>query len=96
MSVVTVSEKGQITIPASLRKNIGIKFNSKVKISDESGRLIIEPLMSIKDLNGVLGKYAEGKSSDWQTIRETAMNNEFEDTDKKLTNDDTIGRVEKF
>ena len=78
MSIVTVSEKGQITIPANLRKESGIKLRSKVRITDDSGRLIIEPLMSIKDLKGVLSEYAKGKPTAWQTIRESAMNKELE------------------
>jgi AbrB family looped-hinge helix DNA binding protein len=38
-----ISSKGQITLPAGLRRSIGIDFGSRVKISKKSNQIIIEP-----------------------------------------------------
>jgi len=46
MSVVTVSTKGQLVIPASVRKLLGIKPGSRVRmtVSDTQDKVILEPL----------------------------------------------------
>lgn len=44
MSIVTVTPKGQVMIPASLRKRLGIKPGLKVLVEVEDETLIIRPL----------------------------------------------------
>ena len=46
MTITTVSTKGQIVIPAWIRKQLGIKPQSKlvVKLSEDSQRVLVEPL----------------------------------------------------
>ena len=46
MSVVTVSAKGQLVIPASVRRLLGIKPGSRVRmtVSDTQDKVILEPL----------------------------------------------------
>lgn len=46
MTITTVSTKGQIVIPASIRKSLGLKPKSKlvVKLSEDRKRLLVEPL----------------------------------------------------
>lgn len=44
MAVVTSTVKGQIVIPAHIRRKFNIKRGSRVNIYDEGNRIIVEPL----------------------------------------------------
>ncbi len=45
MIIVTVSEKGQVVIPASLRARLGISAGTRLEVTEENGnlRLLVEP-----------------------------------------------------
>jgi len=49
---VVVTRKGQVTIPVKLRRKFNIEENSKVKIVEENGKIVIEKQPSIFDLIG--------------------------------------------
>jgi AbrB family looped-hinge helix DNA binding protein len=46
VTITTVSTKGQIVIPAWIRKSLGLKPKSKlvVKLSEDRQRVLVEPL----------------------------------------------------
>jgi len=44
MSVVNVSHKGQVVIPAMLRKRFGIEPNSRVEVTEINNEIVILPL----------------------------------------------------
>ncbi len=44
MAVVTSTVKGQIVIPADIRKKFNIKSRSRVNVYDEGNKIIVEPL----------------------------------------------------
>ena len=44
MAVVTSTVKGQIVIPAYIRKKFKIKKGSRVNVYDEGNKIIVEPL----------------------------------------------------
>jgi len=50
--ITTVTQKGQVTIPISIRKNLGIKPGNKVVFSQENGEARIKLTMSIDSLMG--------------------------------------------
>jgi len=52
MTSINVTRKGQITIPAHLRKKHDITENTKVEIVEENGKLVINKLVTIYDLAG--------------------------------------------
>lgn len=52
MTAGNVTSKGQITIPAHLRKKHQITENSKIEIIEEDGKLVIKKLTTIFDLAG--------------------------------------------
>jgi len=54
-SVVTV--KGQIVIPAKIRRKFGIKKGTKIAFIEQNGKLIIQPLDKnyFESLSGILG-----------------------------------------
>jgi len=52
MTEVTVTSKGQVTIPADLRRKFSIEEGSKVEIVEEDGRIVVKRVTSIYDLAG--------------------------------------------
>jgi len=36
--------KGQVVIPAALRRKYGIKKGTRIQVSEDNGRLILEPI----------------------------------------------------
>lgn len=52
----TVTQKGQIVIPAKLRKKFGIRSGTKVAFIEEDERLLLQPLTAdyIRSLRGIL------------------------------------------
>jgi AbrB family looped-hinge helix DNA binding protein len=75
--VIRVSKKGQATIPKELRERFGIDTPGKVLIHEEDGKIVVEPLPSVEEMQGVhAGRYEKGEVL--EHLRE--MNDE----DKKL------------
>ena len=55
----TISSKGQIVIPANLRKRYGLKEGTTIVFQEEHGRLVLEPnnYAAIYELQGTLGDF---------------------------------------
>ena len=51
--VVRVSQKGQATIPKTLREKFGIDTPGEVFIYEEDDRIIVEPIPSLEELGGI-------------------------------------------
>ncbi|MFC3959098.1 AbrB/MazE/SpoVT family DNA-binding domain-containing protein [Halovivax cerinus] len=51
--VVRVSQKGQATIPKSLREKFGIDAPGEVFIYEEDDRIVVEPIPSLEELGGI-------------------------------------------
>ena len=59
--VVSVSSRGQATIPKEFREELGIDTPGRVKfIRTEEGDIVVRPIHSVTDLRGVL----EGKTDE--------------------------------
>jgi len=59
--VIRVSKKGQATIPKDLRERFGIETPGKVLIREEDGKIVVEPLPSVEEMQGVhAGRYERG------------------------------------
>ena len=69
MITAMTSEKGQITIPAAIRRKLGMKPKSRVEVEVADGQIVLRPVASIMDLAGVFHSYAECKTADWGTER---------------------------
>ncbi len=52
MTEVSVTPKGQVTIPVELRRKYRIQPGSKVEITEEEGKITIKKIASILDLAG--------------------------------------------
>jgi antitoxin PrlF len=60
--VIRVSRKGQATIPKELRERFGIDTPGKVLIHEEDGKIVVEPLPSVEEMQGVhAGRYETGE-----------------------------------
>jgi len=61
MAILTVSSKGQLVIPAPIRKILGIHAKTKVRLtlSEDNTRAILEPLPSdpVEALTGIFKGY---------------------------------------
>jgi len=59
--VVSVSSRGQATIPKEFREELGIETPGRVKfVRTETGDIVVRPIHSVTDLRGVLA----GKTDD--------------------------------
>lgn len=67
--VVSVTEKGQATIPKEFREALGIDTPGKVKFRETSrGEIIIQPVMSVRSFRGALS--SENDQSGVEILRE--------------------------
>jgi AbrB family looped-hinge helix DNA binding protein len=70
--VVSVSSRGQATIPKEFREELGIDTPGRVKfIRTEAGEIVVRPIRSVIDLRGVLqGETDERGRSATERLRE--------------------------
>ena len=71
MTAISVTSKGQITIPVHLRKKYDIDETSKVEVVEENGKLVINKLVSIFDLAGTGVGDPEKIKKELDQLRET-------------------------
>ncbi len=58
METTTVTRKGQVTIPAPLRKKYGIKEGMRIEVMDAQPGLVLRLIPRMEDLAGIdAGKY---------------------------------------
>jgi AbrB family looped-hinge helix DNA binding protein len=63
--VIRVSSKGQATIPKALRERFDIETPGKVRIHEENGKIVVEPVPSVEAMQGVhSGRYEDGEVSE--------------------------------
>ncbi len=58
---VTITSQGQISIPAKLRRKLGLDKSNKALIREENGELVVKPIKDFTELAGSLKEYAKGK-----------------------------------
>lgn len=63
MHIVSITSQGQISIPAKIRKNLGLDKTKKAIVKQEGQKVIIEPVKDLLDLAGSLKKYAIKRKS---------------------------------
>ena len=70
--VVSVSSRGQATIPKEFREELGIETPGRVKfVRTDRGEVVVRPIQSVTDLRGVLaGKTDEEGRSATERLRE--------------------------
>ncbi|WP_135853685.1 AbrB/MazE/SpoVT family DNA-binding domain-containing protein [Halorussus salinus] len=70
--VVSVSSRGQATIPKEFRDELGIETPGRVKfVRTDEGEVVVRPIRSVTDLRGVLsGKTDDDDRSAVERLRE--------------------------
>lgn len=54
MYTVSITSQGQISIPVKLRRKLGLDKTRKALVSEKEGKLMIEPVRDLLDLQGSL------------------------------------------
>ena len=73
MNTVTLSSKGQLVIPANLRRKLGMASGSLVEVIEESDGIKLRvvrpiPLRSVADLAGMVKAPSKGKPRNLHTF----------------------------
>lgn len=71
MPMSTISVKGQITLPASLRRKLGIKPHDRLLVELADDAIVIKPAADLFELEGFLGK-ALSAEDEKRRMREAA------------------------
>lgn len=68
MAICVTTVKGQIVIPAALRKKYGIKKGTRVAVSDGGGVILVKPLLDdpVHQARGIL----KGEGSALRALKE--------------------------
>jgi len=77
--ISTITSKGQVTIPAEIRKYLGIETNNKLAfVIDDAGAVCIRALRypTVASLRGAAGTLK--KSVSWQEMQRTAYEDRFD------------------
>jgi AbrB family looped-hinge helix DNA binding protein len=70
MTILTVSDKGQITVPARDRRALGIKPGDSVEIEVVEDALIVRPIRSIRSVRGFFAEVAAQRpTGEWEEVR---------------------------
>jgi len=89
--VVSVSSRGQATIPKEFREELGIDTPGRVKfVRTDEGDIIVRPIHSVTDLRGILdGKTDEqGRSATERLWEEREADNAIEEELRQRYADD--------
>lgn len=49
---VSITSQGQISIPTTLRQRLGLEKNTKAFVTEQDGKLIVEPVKDFLELRG--------------------------------------------
>lgn len=67
----TVSSKGQVTLPASMRATLGITTGSRIQFELRGGELVVRPELPMSTYRGMLKPYAHlFKPEDFEIAKE--------------------------
>ena len=55
--IVSLREKGRITIPISIRRALGLRVGDRLHLSIEGGAIVLKPERAVKakDIKGIIG-----------------------------------------
>ena len=56
MAISTISSKGQITLPASARRKLGIRAHDRVTVETRDDAIVIRRIKNFFELEGFLGE----------------------------------------
>ena len=59
--IVTITDQGQITIPASMRRAISLDLYNKALVKIENKMIIVEPIIDLLSLGGAHKQIKEAR-----------------------------------
>jgi len=89
--VVSVSSRGQATIPKEFREELGIDTPGRVKfVRTDEGEIIVRPIQSVTDLRGILDEKTDeqGRSATERLREERAADKASEGKLRKRYDDE--------
>lgn len=93
--VVSVSSRGQATIPKEFREELGIETPGRVKfVRTEAGEIVVRPIHAVTDLRGILdGKTDEQGRSATERLREERASDKASEAElrQRYADDDEAG-----
>lgn len=72
MPVAIVSSKGQITLPANLRRQAGIRPHDRVVIEGSADGLVVKRAPDFFELRGYLGRAKAARTEKTMSVRAVA------------------------
>ncbi len=67
---VSITSQGQMSIPASLRKKMGLDKSGRALVTEQEGKLVIEPIKDLLELRGSLKTDISATSSQIRQVFE--------------------------
>ena len=70
MPTLIISNKGQITLPARVRHQLGLESHGKIDLEVQGEAIILRPARSIRSVRGVFRPLEDaGAGRDWEAVR---------------------------
>lgn len=67
---VSITSQGQMSIPAPLRKKMGLDKSGRALVTEKEGKLVIEPIKDLLELRGSLKTDISATSSQIRQVFE--------------------------
>jgi AbrB family looped-hinge helix DNA binding protein len=74
--MATISDRGQVTLPAEIRRESGVHSGTKVQVEFRGGEIVLRPVLSLDELYGSLAEYAKGEYVPYDVARDIALERE--------------------
>jgi AbrB family looped-hinge helix DNA binding protein len=78
MKTAYVSSKGQLVIPADLRRRYGIKPGTKIQFIEGDNQIVLQPVTKTL-IRSLWGKYKDEKSMTEELLKERAKDRQREE-----------------
>jgi AbrB family looped-hinge helix DNA binding protein len=69
MTTIKISEKGQITLPATVRRRLRLEPRSSVSVEVRDDEIVLRPVRPISELKGIFHAYAGRRGASWESER---------------------------
>lgn len=69
MTTIVISEKGQVTLPADIRRKLGLAAHSRLQVEVRDDQVVLSRVKTVAELAGILAPYARPGIT-WEQERE--------------------------
>jgi antitoxin PrlF len=71
LAAITVSEKGQVTLPIAVRRRLGIEPGSRLEVGVRGNKIVLRRIRTVAELAGILKDRAKPGTT-WEQERAAA------------------------